>query len=72
MIGVVLTFTTMSYILIFPTVIKLRTAIRDVHRPVQDPGRHGGRLDLRRDLHHLGGVRVDRRRSSRASSTGSS
>ncbi len=37
MIGVVLLFTTMSYILIFPTVIKLRNTHGDVHRPFKIP-----------------------------------
>ena len=37
MIGVVLLFTTMSYILIFPTVIKLRMTHGDVHRPFKIP-----------------------------------
>ena len=38
MIGVVLLFTTMSYILIFPTVIKLRMTHGDAHRPYKIPG----------------------------------
>ena len=37
MVGVVLLFTTMSYILIFPTVIKLRKSHADVHRPFRIP-----------------------------------
>jgi amino acid transporter len=37
MIGVVLLFTTMSYILIFPTVIKLRKTHGDAHRPFKIP-----------------------------------
>jgi glutamate:GABA antiporter len=37
MIGVVLLFTTMSYILIFPTVIKLRKSHANVHRPFKIP-----------------------------------
>ena len=39
MIGVVLLFTTMSYILIFPTVIKLRNSHRTPHRPFKIPSR---------------------------------
>ena len=38
MIGVVLLFTTMSYILIFPTVIKLRMTHGDTYRPYKIPG----------------------------------
>ena len=37
MIGVVLLFTTISYILIFPTLIKLRQTHGDVHRPFKVP-----------------------------------
>ena len=36
--GVVLLFTTISYIAIFPTVIKLRYSHRHVHRPFKIPG----------------------------------
>jgi amino acid transporter len=42
MIGVVLTFTTLSYILIFPTVIKLRYSHPHVHRPYKIPGGMAG------------------------------
>ena len=42
MIGVVLLFTTMSYILIFPTVIKLRMTHGDTHRPYKIPGGMAG------------------------------
>jgi amino acid transporter len=38
MIGVVLTFTTLSYILIFPCIIKLRYSHPDVVRPYRIPG----------------------------------
>ncbi len=38
MIGVVLTFTTLSYIVIFPCLIKLRYSHPDVHRPYRIPG----------------------------------
>ena len=38
MIGVVLTFTTISYILIFPCLAKLRKSHPDVHRPYRVPG----------------------------------
>ena len=61
MIGVVLLFTTMSYILIFPTVIKLRYIAPERRTAVQDPVRDGRRLVLRRDLYGLGRVRLDRR-----------
>jgi amino acid transporter len=37
MIGVVLTFTTISYIVIFPALIKLRYSHPDVHRPYRIP-----------------------------------
>jgi amino acid transporter len=37
MIGVVLLFTTISYILIFPTLIKLRKSHGDTHRPFKVP-----------------------------------
>ena len=42
MIGVVLLFTTMSYILIFPTVIKLRYSHPNVERPFKIPFGMGG------------------------------
>lgn len=42
MIGVVLTFTTLSYILIFPTVIKLRYSHPHVPRPYKIPGGMAG------------------------------
>jgi amino acid transporter len=42
MIGVVLTFTTLSYILIFPTVIKLRYSHPHVYRPYKIPGGMAG------------------------------
>ncbi len=38
MIGVVLTFTTISYIVIFPALAKLRMSHPDVHRPYRVPG----------------------------------
>src|SRR3954449_1027846 len=38
MIGIVLTFTTMSYIVIFPCLIKLRYSHPHVHRPYKVPG----------------------------------
>ncbi len=42
MIGVVLTFTTLSYILIFPCVIKLRYSHPHVNRPYKIPGGMAG------------------------------
>ena len=42
MIGIVLTFTTLSYILIFPTVIKLRYSHPHVNRPYKIPGGMAG------------------------------
>jgi len=42
MIGVVLTFTTISYILIFPTLIILRKSHPDVNRPYKVPGGMAG------------------------------
>jgi glutamate:GABA antiporter len=42
MIGVVLTFTTISYILIFPTLVILRKSHPDVHRPYKVPGGMAG------------------------------
>ena len=60
MIGIVLTFTTISYIVIFPALIKLRYSHPHVNRPYRVPGRHGGRLDLRRALHLLGRLRLAR------------
>ena len=42
MIGVVLTFTTISYIVIFPALIKLRYSHPDVHRPYRIPGGMAG------------------------------
>jgi glutamate:GABA antiporter len=42
MVGVVLLFTTMSYIVIFPAVIKLRQSHPDVHRPYRIPGGMAG------------------------------
>ena len=38
MIGIVLTFTTMSYIVIFPALIKLRYSHPHVNRPYKVPG----------------------------------
>lgn len=42
MIGVVLTFTTISYIVIFPCLAKLRMSHPDVHRPYRVPGGMAG------------------------------
>ena len=42
MIGVVLTFTTISYIVIFPCLAKLRMSHPDVHRPYRVPGGMNG------------------------------
>ena len=42
MIGVVLTFTTISYIVIFPALAKLRMSHPDVHRPYRVPGGMAG------------------------------
>ncbi len=42
MIGIVLTFTTLSYIVIFPTLIKLRYSHPHVNRPYKVPGGMAG------------------------------
>ncbi len=42
MIGIVLTFTTISYIVIFPALIKLRYSHPHVHRPYRIPGGMAG------------------------------
>ena len=57
-LNVVLLFTTISYIVIFPALIKLRYSHPHVHRPVQGSVRHDGRLDLRRPDDVLGGARL--------------
>ena len=55
-LGLVISMVTITYVLIFPAVIKLRHSYPDVVRPYRIPGRHGRAVD-RRDLdHRLGGV----------------
>ena len=61
MIGVVLLFTTMSYILIFPTVIKLRMTHGDTHRPYKIPGGMAGVWFCGVICTAWAGLRVDRR-----------
>ena len=60
-LNVVLLFTTMSYILIFPTLIKLRYSHPDVPRPYKVPFGMVGRLDLRDPDDVLGAARHGRR-----------
>ena len=72
MIGVVLTFTTISYILIFPCLVKLRKSHPDVHRPYRVPGGMAGVWVCTILTTVLGGVRLDRGDLPRASWTGSS